>query len=277
MRAVGNRTLEAINGLYQGSLRVISMSEQQAELLGPHKSSLLSAVKDILTELKNAAVPVEELTKTLNDVADAYEEILDNDSFLTSSAAGTAGGSGGGTGGSSGSGSKGGSAGGQQFDGIPTGSFQNGDTVVKGDNFEQFMSDYYNSENSTYESYGSNTVVETVSPSSIEGIHLGKTEANDPGVFWGMHASSKEFFIETASHIPAVKAALDSGKSLYEVKADPVLGSCASIYFDPANIPRVEKCGGYYSFDGDGRHRILAARELGYDIPVRIVGVRKNK
>ena len=120
-------------------------------------------------------------------------------------------------------------------------------------------------------------MIETVSPSCIEGVHLGDTEASDPGRFWGMHNSSKEFFTEAASHIPAVQSALDGGASLESLINDPELGTCASIYFDPKNMPRVEKFGDYYTFDTDGRHRIIAARELGYDIPVRIVGERSRK
>lgn len=288
LRTVGKKALEAISSIYNGSIAVISLSEDQGDLLGPHKGSLLSAVKEILTALKVAAEPVNDIADTLNDVAEAYEEILSNDVIGASgnSEKSTANGSGQ----ASGSG-KGGSLWGRvfggsssnpagnasQFDGLPTGQFQNGETVVKGNNFEQFIADFYNSENSSFESFGNDVVVETASPSMIEGVHLGDTEVKDPSVFWGMHASSKEFFIETASHIPEVKAALDSGRSLSDIKNDPTIGTCASIYFDPANIPRVEKSRGYYTFDGDGRHRILAARELGYDIPVRVVGIRHFK
>lgn len=163
-----------------------------------------------------------------------------------------------------------------QFDGLPTGTLQNGTTVIKGDHYEQYLDDYYNSENTEYTSLKDITV-ETVSPDIIEGIHLGTTEVENAGNFWGMHASSKEFFIETASHIPEVKSALDHGRSLEELKEDPVLGTCASIYFDPKNMPRVEKNDGYYTFDGDGRHRIIIARELGHEIPVRVVGIRTRK
>ena len=158
---------------------------------------------------------------------------------------------------------------------MPTGKLENGMTVLKGDHFEQFLSDYYSE--TTFASNGNDLVIETVSPSCIEGVHLGDTEASDPGRFGGMHNSSKEFFTEAASHIPAVQAALDGGASLESLINDPELGTCASIYFDPKNMPRVEKFGDYYTFDTDGRHRIIAARELGYDIPVRIVGERSRK
>jgi len=288
LRVIGKRALEATSLIFTATLKVISLIEEKNDLLGPHKDSLRTAVRELLSALKTAAEPIGDIDTTLNDVADAYEEILFNDAFGASTEANKSEESSPGQsvgrnkgaswlgrifGGSS-SNSTGNAA---QFEGFQTGHFQNGVTVVKGDNFEQFISDYYNSENSSFEPFGNDVVVETVSPSLIEGVHLGDTEAKDPSVFWGMDASCKEFFIETASHIPAVKAALESGRSLSDIKNDPTIGTCASLYFDPAIIPRVEKVRGFYTFDGDGRHRILAARELGYDIPVRVVGIRHYK
>ena len=70
---------------------------------------------------------------------------------------------------------------------------------------------------------------------------------------------------------------MDRGIPLNQLVDDPELGSCASLYFDPRKIPRVEKYDGYYIFESNGRHRILAAREQGYSIPVRVVGYRHRK
>lgn len=162
-------------------------------------------------------------------------------------------------------------------EGYELGEMQNGMKVIKGENYDQYYQNYYDYDSFTFESLRDSVVVDTVRPSQIEGVHLGDSEANDSGTFWNMHASSKDFFMETASHIPEVRTALNDGRSLEDLKSDPVLGRCASIYFDPENIPRVERWDGYYTFDGDGRHRILAARELGYDIPVRVVGVRRHE
>lgn len=153
------------------------------------------------------------------------------------------------------------------------------DFFVKGSNYDQFIEDYYHSERSTYESLGSNEIVTTISPGSIEGIHLGETEASDSTIFWSQHesAGTRESFMEIASHIPEIENLLNRGMSLEEVKANPSLEKCANIYFEPSNIPRVVQSNGYFEFDSNGRHRILAAREAGINIPVKIVGIRKWK
>ena len=83
--------------------------------------------------------------------------------------------------------------------------------------------------------------------------------------------------MEIASHIPEVQAALDSGKSIEELLEDERLGTCTALYFDPSKMTEVMDCGDYYEFQSNGRHRVLAARELGYDIPVQIVGTRRRK
>lgn len=163
------------------------------------------------------------------------------------------------------------------FDLAPT---RNGsDFFVKGTNYAQFINDYYHSGQSTYEDLGNRAVITTISPGNIEGIHLGKTEAADSSIFWSQHESggTRESFVEIASHIPEVNYLRKAGMSLDEIRKTPSLERCVDIYFEPSNIPRVIQSNGYYEFDSNGRHRILAAREAGYDIPVRIVGIRKWK
>jgi hypothetical protein len=56
---------------------------------------------------------------------------------------------------------------------------------------------------------------------------------------------------------------------------DDRLGRCAQAYFNPDSSKAIEvdeMPGGGYMFNGDGRHRIIAARTYGYDIPVKVVG-----
>ena len=56
--------------------------------------------------------------------------------------------------------------------------------------------------------------------------------------------------------------------------ADPDLGPCAGIYFNPnhGNAPTLLEGDGFYVFQSNGRHRILAAKELGYSFPIRVIG-----
>ncbi len=154
-----------------------------------------------------------------------------------------------------------------------------GDFFVRGTNYDRFICDYYNSEQSKFENLGDNAFITTVQPGLIEGIHLGKTEAADNSVFWRQHESggTQDSFVEIASHIPEVNELLQSGLTLDEIRENPSLERCADLYFDPSNIPTVVQSNGYYEFDTNGRHRILAAREAGYSIPVKVIGIRRWK
>ena len=151
---------------------------------------------------------------------------------------------------------------------------QNGsDYFVKGDNYDQFENDYYSADESEYISYDT-PIEKDISPSQIEGIHLGQQEVENPDIFWKQHESggTAESFQEIAGHIPEVREQLEAGATLDDLEDNPALAECAGIYF--RNKPEVTERNGYYEFNGNGRHRIMAARSLGIDIPVRIVGKR---
>ncbi len=150
------------------------------------------------------------------------------------------------------------------------------DYFVRGENFDSFESDYYSPDGSTFEAYDVHKEI-TISPGLIEGIHLGEGEVNNPSVFWSQHeqGGTKESFVDIARHIPDVQEQLEAGRSIEDLKEDPVLSDCTWIYF--VNKPRVVEHDGYYEFDSNGRHRILAAREAGYDIPVVVIGRRHQK
>ena len=289
LNAMAQAITDAVDELHVLISKLRSAAGEYNDTLGPHKASLDAALNDIESSLQQATEPAHSVAEKLKEVAEDYQDIIDNDPYSSIDASNTPNGKetrgtiGGrvagfftevfGSGGSSGSGEIK-----TEFDGLSTGKLNNGAVIIQGDHFEQYVDDYYNSEETSFESLSDSIIVETIAPTQIEGIHLGDSENKDPSVFWGMHSSSKEFFVETASHIPEVQEALHAGVSLEELRNNPVLGACASIYFDPRNIPRVEKNDGYYTFDGDGRHRIIAARLLGYSIPVRIIGIRhRNK
>ena len=149
------------------------------------------------------------------------------------------------------------------------------DVFIKGDNYDSFRDDYYSAGDSVFIPYEEH-VERTISPSLIEGIHLGEREVKNPELFWSQHEShgTAESFREIASHIPEISSMLDRGTPIEEIQNNPELEACVNLYF--VNKPRVIEHDGYYEFDSNGRHRILAARDLGYDIPVEVIGKRNR-
>ena len=148
---------------------------------------------------------------------------------------------------------------------------------VKGENHAQFMDVWnnYSDEANSVERFEEPEIV-TISPSLVEGIPLSEYYVSNPDAFWSHHepVGTEESFNDIASKIPTVKKELEDGRTLAEIMEDDNLSKCASIYFHPQNMPKVIKCGDHYEFQSNGRHRILAARNLGYDIPVKVVGER---
>ena len=108
-------------------------------------------------------------------------------------------------------------------------------------------------------------------------IDMTYAQGMDSEQFWNHHGNTKEDYMRMAERIPDVQQALDSGKSLDEIKQDPELKDTAHAYFDPENMIKVEQqADGSYSFADDGRHRIAAAQELGYEIPVDVAKTGNN-
>ena len=225
LKSLSNALYSAIEDIASHSSQIRSFSDEYSDTIGPHKSSLDQSAESIIECIRQSADPANDVAERLCEVAEGYQEVIDNDNIYenntdNSSSVASKGSSflgrifGGGT--------KNNSSG-NKFGSFDTGKYKNGDSVVKGDNYEQYMSEYYDSENSTYESLGDNFVVETIPPSKIEGIHLGSTEMEDNGRFWSQHESggTADSFKEIASHIPEVKAQLDSGKTLSEIRNNP--------------------------------------------------------
>lgn len=160
------------------------------------------------------------------------------------------------------------------------GSFEIGSHgFVKGNNFERYLNDWEGHDPNLFKTnMFDSPEIRTIDPRDIEGIRLSDNDIVDPSLFWGQHLTggSEESFKEIAAFIPEVQAQLAAGRSLSDLIEDPRLGRCASIYFDPSNMPEVIECDGYYEFQSNGRHRILAAREMGYDMPVKVIGTRKR-
>ena len=123
-------------------------------------------------------------------------------------------------------------------------------------------------------------IIKEVDINTIEGIsRISTAELNDPTLFWGRESGkTMQTFIEIAALIPEVKRKLQQGYRLDDLANDAQLAKCVSVYFNPdsPDAPTLYKGDGFYAFSTNGRHRILAARVLGYSFPMRIVGEVKK-
>lgn len=86
LNTVASSIIEATNQILALTNTLENTSEERAEALGPHKASLLSALSQIKEAEKQATDPVNEMSETLKDIAQSYEEIIANDRISTGSA-----------------------------------------------------------------------------------------------------------------------------------------------------------------------------------------------
>lgn len=125
--------------------------------------------------------------------------------------------------------------------------------------------------------------VEYVDPNYIEGIrvekpvqsklksvlHLGRNILSKEQ-FWELGRAGYERYKELASHIPEVNRrlrGLSLGEKEQEIKrlrVDPLLGNCVLLYFTQGVSQMIEtiKVDEIWVSQGEGRHRILAARDV---------------
>ena len=142
---------------------------------------------------------------------------------------------------------------------------------IKGSNYEEFKEAYNLGGGYEYRPYEKNKE-ENINADKIEGITVEKSDIDNPDIFWSQHEKNGtlESFKDIVKNIPNVADQLGKGRTINELLQDEKLSSCTRIYF--LDKVKVVKNGDFYEFDGDGRHRVLAAREAGYDIPVEIIG-----
>ncbi len=82
--------------LFEKTSQLQTITSDNEDSLGPHKASLNQAIIEIYIGLKESAESINVLAETAKDVAEAYQEIIDNDhlSSTAGSSAGTAAGTG---------------------------------------------------------------------------------------------------------------------------------------------------------------------------------------
>ena len=90
--------------------------------------------------------------------------------------------------------------------------------------------------------------------------------------FWENHGANKDFYLDQARGLPAVQSMLAEGKSPAQIRAEhPNLRNTLDAYYNPNNMIQVNRdANGNMSFLDDGKHRVLAAKELGLKVPVQI-------
>jgi len=90
LNIVSTSIVEAAEQILKVTNALENTANENNDSLGPHKSSLLSALTQIKDAEKKAADPVKEMSETLKDIANSYQEIIDNDR-ISGSASGTKG------------------------------------------------------------------------------------------------------------------------------------------------------------------------------------------
>ncbi|MBR3595923.1 MAG: hypothetical protein IKL47_02970 [Clostridia bacterium] len=147
-----------------------------------------------------------------------------------------------------------------------------------GDNQAEFM-DYYKNRSTKFELTSiDNASTEYISALDIEGIPLSKAEVKNMDGFWtrhGLEGYSKQNILDNASLIGDVKMHLDNGATLESLSNSSAYSKTVDSYFlKPVEVAKVDN---FYVFQGDGRHRILAAKELRINIPVKITEIWTKK
>lgn len=143
--------------------------------------------------------------------------------------------------------------------------------TVNLDQYNEFEEKFKNDKVKRVPTSKDSPIIEKTDASNIHEVDLFGADRNSDE-FWNHHGNNKDFYYDMASKIPEVQERLDSGESLDSIKQNPDLRACASGYFEESNLPRVSKYKDTYISEGDGRHRILAAQDLGMDIKVRVNG-----
>ncbi|MEQ2443925.1 hypothetical protein WMO64_10670 [Pseudoflavonifractor sp. CLA-AP-H29] len=115
-------------------------------------------------------------------------------------------------------------------------------------------------------------VIRTISAQSID---MSYARGMDSPEFWNHHGNTKADYMALAEKLPAVQAGLAQGRTVDELKQDPELRGCVNAYYDPDNMVKViQTPDGGYEYEDNGRHRIMAAKEMGCDIPVQVVNAQ---
>lgn len=97
LQNISTALMNSVADLFEKTSQLQTITSDNEDSLGPHKASLNQAIMEIYIGLKESAESISTLAASAKDIAEAYQEIIDNDylSSTAESSAGTAAGTGG--------------------------------------------------------------------------------------------------------------------------------------------------------------------------------------
>lgn len=97
LQNISTALMNSVADLFEKTSQLQTITSDNEDSLGPHKASLNQAIMEIYIGLKESTESISTLAASAKDIAEAYQEIIDNDylSSTAESSAGTAAGTGG--------------------------------------------------------------------------------------------------------------------------------------------------------------------------------------
>lgn len=82
LNAMSTSLVNALDEIGNSTTNVRSVAEDNSGYLGPHVQSFFNALTDIEATLKKASIPAKEVSNKLINVANKYQDVIDNDPFV---------------------------------------------------------------------------------------------------------------------------------------------------------------------------------------------------
>jgi len=81
MQTMANAILNAVSEIESATSVVRRVADENPDSLGPHKDSLDAALEDIEAAIKNSTDPASDVAERLEEVAEGYQDVIDNDNI----------------------------------------------------------------------------------------------------------------------------------------------------------------------------------------------------
>lgn len=81
LRTLSRQIVEGAETINSAADALSTAADEHSDALGPHQSSIAGILEEIRAAEAAAAEPVESVSEKLNDVAEGYQEVIDNDRY----------------------------------------------------------------------------------------------------------------------------------------------------------------------------------------------------